>query len=236
MILDYTIFNSIYWGDSDYESEENAKAKYALDETKKRIEKANKKQEEINNLAYEKGLIITDVLNIIKEDINQSYYNIFRYLNVNDLLWEAWKYSSFKNKGALSEIEKSHEESPECCKSLKDFETSYDFVLKIVKDRLIPDKYRDESILVRIINYSYSTSYEFTFKYKDVEFIICIPIFNHVNDKNYSELLSGYILRFNESEYCVGWGFSSVNPKEFQEKLEKWIDDKLEESKSNAIN
>ena len=38
------------------EALEFSKAKYALEETKKRLEKANKKQEEIDNLNYEKEL------------------------------------------------------------------------------------------------------------------------------------------------------------------------------------
>ena len=239
-MLDYTMFDQARrmpgWRSPDTTMEdilkqdeefELAKAQYALDETNKRIDKANKKQEEINNLTYEKGLILVDVFNVIREDIAQSYYNIFRYFNVGDLLWEAWKYSSFKEKGRLQEIEEAHKKDPKYCKPLEDFENAYNFVLRTVKDRLIPEKYRDESTLVEIVDWWYSTAYKFTFKYKDIEFIICVPMFNNVNDKNYLELLSGYVLRFRESEYCIGLAFNTINPNEFKEKLEKWIDDKL---------
>lgn len=244
-MLDYSMFDRMRFGawrspDTTFddickegEAVELGKAQYALEETKKRLEKANKKQEEIDNLKYEKELILGNVFDLIREDIAQSYYNIFRFFNTSELLWEAWKYSSFKRQGRLQEIEESHKKEPEYCKSLEDFENAYDFVLRTVKDRLIPEKYRDESTLVEIVDWSYSIAYEFTFKYKDIEFIICVPMFNNVNDKNYLEMLSGYVLRFRESEHCIGLAFSTINPQEFKEKLEKWIDDKLIEKETN---
>lgn len=211
----------------DEEKQEIIKSQYALDETKRRLEKANKKQEEIDNLKYEKDLILENVFSHIKEDIAQSYYNIFRYLIVDDLLWEAWKYSLYKNKGSLEEIEKSHKENPEYCKPLKDFEDSYNFVVEKVKIRLIPSKYKDESNLVEIIDCNRSSSYEFKFKYKDVEYAICVPVFVNANKDNYAELLSGYKLEFKESEHCIGLAFNTMNPNEFKEKLEEWIDNQL---------
>ena len=242
-MLDYSMFDMARLGawrspDATFEdickegeAVELGKAQYALEETKKRLEKANAKQAQIDNLKYEKELILGNVFDLIREDIAQSYYNIFRYFNVGDLLWEAWKYSSLKEKGRLQEIEEEHKKEPKYCKPLEDFENAYNFVVRTVKDRLIPEKYRDESNLVEIIDWCYSTAYEFTFNYKDTEFIICVPMFNNVNDKNYLEMLSGYVLRFNESKYCIGLGFNTINPKEFQEKLEKWIEDKLKENK-----
>jgi len=212
---------------------ELAKAQYALEETKKRLEKANVKQEQIDNLKYEKELILDNVFNLIREDIAQSYYNIFRFFNTNELLWEAWKYSLFKEKGRLQEIEEAHEKEPNDCKSLEVFENSYNFVLRTIKDRLIPEKYRDESTLVELIDWCYSTAYEFTFKYKDIEFIICVPMFNNANDKNYLEMLSGYILRFKESEYCIGLAFNAINPNEFKIKLEEWLDERLKENQND---
>lgn len=244
-MLDYSMFDAIRLGAwrspnttfddicKEYDAEELEKAQYALEETKKRIEKANVKQAQIDNLKYEKELILGNVINIISEDIAQSYYNIFRFFNTSELLRESWKYSSFKGKGRLQEIEEEHKKEPENCKPLEDFENAYNFVLRTIKDKLISEKYRDESTLVEIIDWCYSTAYEFTFKYKNIEFIICVPMFNNVNVKHYLEMLSGYVLRFKESEYCIGLAFKTINPDEFKVKLEEWLDERLKESQND---
>lgn len=215
------------------EAIEFSKAQYALEETKKRLEKANTKQAQIDNLKYEKELILGNVFDLIREDIAQSCYNIFRWLETSGLLLEAWKYSLFKSQKRLKEIEEAHKQDPKHCKSLKDFRDSYNFVIDTIKKKLIPDKYREDSTLVEIIDWCCSTAYEFTFKYKDIEFIICVPMFNNVNNKNYLEMLSGYILRFRESDVSIALAFNTINPNEFKEKLELWIDERLKESKND---
>lgn len=236
MLLDYSKFHNLdIFGrptiNSDvvdildkYEAIDVAKAGYALSEINKRVGKANKKQEEIDNLIYEKELIIGDVINLIREDISQSYYNIFSFVRIRNLLWEAWDYFWLKKEG---ETEKEHLKGPEGSISLEDFEKSYNVVIGTVKDKLIPEKYRDESILVEIMDWNLSTAYEFTFKYKDIEFIIGVPMFKNANNKNYLEMLSGYTLKFREDECSLGFGFSTLNPKEFKGKLESWIDERL---------
>ena len=219
----------VSWWD-DMETREKLKAEYIFEATNKRIEKAKKKQEEIDNLKYEKGLIMNNVFDIIRESLAQSYYNIFRFFKVSELLWEAWKYSFYKGENRLKEIEEDHKKDAEHCKPLKDFRDSYNFVVSQVKKGLIPEKYRDESNLVEIIDYSYSTSYEFTFKYKKVEFIISIPMFNNVNENNYLDLLRGYVLRYHEDKSCIGYAFNTIVPDEFMEKLETWLDEQVAKS------
>jgi len=244
-MLDYSRFNEIrFWSPSASLEEsieearilELSKAKYALDETQKRIEMASKKQEVIDNLTYEKNLILRDAMLAIKEDIAQSYYNVFKFFMPNNILGKAWKYSMFKNQNRLKEIEESYKKDPSEGYSLKDYKNSFDFVINTIKDRLIPDKYKKESKLIEIIDSNYATTYEFTFNYKNVEFIVCIPIFENANINNYSELLNGYVLRFHESKYCVGYAFHALNPDEFKEKLEKWLDEKLISEKEASSN
>lgn len=214
---------------------EEAKALYALKETDKRIEKANKKQEEIDNLTYEKGLILQNALDVIREDINQSYYNIFRYLNIRETLWLTWKYAHFKKENRLEDIEKDYKKDKKYNKPLKDYKVAFDFVVDTVKDRLIPEKYRKKSDLIKIIDCNHSTQYEFTFKYKNIEYGICIPMFINANQDNYLELLGGYALRFKDSEYCISRAFNTLSPREFREKLEGWITDRLKKEKKKEV-
>lgn len=238
MLLDYAAFYKMNMPCSTTEemleqnkSIERGKAQYALNETKERLKKASKKQEEIDNLNYEKGLILNNVFALIKEDIHESYFNIFRYCKVNELMYKAWKYAYFKDSHRLNDLKKAHKEDPKYNPSLNDYKETFEFVVKTVKNRLIPEQYREDSTLIELLDFNYSTAYEFTFKCKGVEYTISVPVFLNVNNNNFLEILNGYTLRFQESEHCIGFAFSAINPEEFMESLEKWLDERIPEHK-----
>lgn len=237
MKLDYSSFDINWIGfDSSYEDTfernryiEKAKAEYALSEVKLRLEKAENKQKEIDNLTYEKSLIMSNAVDIIKEDISESHYNIFRFLNMGDCLHKAWKYSYLKNEGRLVELPEESEND----ESRDDYQRDYDFVVTMIKRRLISDKYRDRCELIEIVNYNYSVAYEFTFRTKDdIEFTIWMPVFLNADINNYREMLSGYALYFNSSEYVIDCAFRELDTDVYSQKLEEWLDNQIKEKET----
>lgn len=203
------------------EEVDKLKAEITLKAIKETIDKVNKKQELIDELDYEKDLILQDAIKRVRENLRDSYYNIFRYMN-GDIFSKAWRYMLHKKNGTLESLKKQDEEG------FKDDETTFGFVTRTIKNCLIPEKYQDVE-LKEIIDCSYATSYEFYYKIENLEFIIEVPVFDHASQDTYKELICGYKLR-QEEGCCISLEFSELNPYKFKDKLEEWLDEKLQKS------
>ncbi len=203
------------------------KAKFTYDNIRETMNKAYKKQELIDELDYERKLIVEDALKQVREELNNSSYSIFPFTN-SDIFYKAWKYFNYKKSGKLSEIEKAYEEHPMDGYSLKDYKNDFGYAYRTIKGYLIPEKY-EKAELIKIYDCSYSSSYEFYFRINNIDFIIEIPVFMNVTQDNYADIIAGYKLR--QEEGCsISLEFSEINPAVFKDKLDKWLDDKVGKS------
>lgn len=151
------------------------RANYVFNTIKTRLDKANKKQEQINDLTYEKELIIGNVIDCIKEDLNESAYNLFRYCN-SHVLREAWFYFNHQHD----------DESVFCIsqsgKSLKkEYEGAFNFVTAVINKNILFED--PDFVLTGVTDFNFSSSYEFEYSYKDKKLRIGIPAFPNANDK-----------------------------------------------------
>lgn len=202
----------------DVNTLETSRAAYVKSEIDKRIEKHKQKEEELENLKYESNLILDDILGTIKEDLDESYYNIFKWF-ARDIVAKAWRFS----RNEKEEFIKDEKEYEDC-------KTRYDVVINRVKQELIPEKYHKGLKIIEIIDYNWESAYEFKFKYKTLEFIICVPMFHHATKENYMDMLSGYKLKLEDKTHVIteiSTEFKELNPEKFREKFGEWIGEKL---------
>lgn len=229
MSLNYDQFYNWYYS---VDNREELISNYILNSIKSRTEKQAQKQVEIDNLTYEKGLIVDDIIKIIKEDLANCSYNIFRYFNIDDTMWRAWRYFNLKKEKKLKELEPSEGLTE------TDYKNALDFIETQVKNTLIPEEYSDAK-LVDFIAYNYNAeAYELTYKIKDknndLEFLIEIPMFNQANEKNYLTMASGYSLRQHIG--CeITLEFSELDWKKFREKLKEWLDKRYVEKDEGCV-
>lgn len=211
------------WNSEDLDAHEYTKASYILDEIEKRKSKLKAKKELIDELTYESNLITEDIVKVIKEDLNYSYYNIFAGLTA-EALYKTWKYFWYKNNKASwgEDKEKAKEEKKSC-------KYAFEYVLDIIKRKLLSND--DNYELVEILDSCFSTAYCFTYKYKDQTIQITIPNWSSATEDNYTSLLNGYMAHFKESAFSWGWITGNVDYRKVAEELAKWIKEKTNEDK-----
>lgn len=218
MRLNYEYFDK-YLHLFDMTTLQMSRAQYVKSEIDKRIEKYKQKEEEIENLKYESNLIVSDIIGTIREDLEESFYNIFKWYQ-KDILSKTWKFSRDKDNEDFKKDKKEYDEHKAC----------YEVVINRVKVGLIPEKYHKRLKLVEIIDFNYETEYEFKFQYKTLEFIICTPVFHNATKENYTDILSGYKLKTEDKSSCiteVSTEIKELNPDKFREKLGAWLGEKL---------
>lgn len=207
--LNYDQFQLYEFGPHiDLEAIEERKCEYIVDCIISRINKMDAKINEIENLNYEKDLILRDIIDVIKLDLCASDYNIVKFLS-NDPYYISWKY--FYNKNELDEDNK-----PE-------YEATWKMVEKQIKSRLIPDEYEKDIVFNSIFQYNRGDRYEFHFTLNKINYIISIPNFNNVSGKNYKDLLDGYKLYIlSNSTYSLQ--FKDLNPNRFKSRLKDFLE------------
>lgn len=185
------------------------------------------KKQQIEDLEYEKDLIMLDITNYIKNKVNGSRFNLFAYTN-SDVLYKAWKYSGFHNHNKSGWEDKPKEEQD-------DYKITYDFVVRTIMRAFELDEGLFK--IIEICNYNYSQGYEFTFEYKipdcDKTIIIQIqiPVFSSVTLENYQYLLNGYRVSWQESAHV----YASVSYGLDYRKVAKDLHDFLERKSAEVL-
>ena len=195
MPLDYSKLTQFNYGLSYKEQEENRK-NYIINEINARIEKANIKQAEIDNLFFEKSLIIGDTINIIKQDMPNSSNNLFSWANLPELFSNAISFPKEKPVEELTEQEKN-------------YLSARNMIASTIRQELLSN---DENFIFNdIIMYGFREAYIVEFIYKgQIVVHVCVPIFQSADEKNYLTLLAGYQVLYQESEHCwntISFGF-----------------------------
>ena len=211
MGLDYSKFNNMYG--VDYDKRQKQIATYVLSEITKRQARLTQKQEAIASLQYEANLIVTDICRTIQEDLwAQPQYNMFYGFN-NELFYEAWRYFNQHKKKDFKPYEDKEVKSKE--------RRSFNFVDDHLRQCIFTDP--DDAKMIECLDYCYSIGYDFTYKYKGEIIQIYIPLFQRADGKNYLDMLSGYRLKFKESEYGWGWIAGGLDYRELKTKLDDWL-------------
>lgn len=207
------------------EEEMNCEYEILLATISRKTSRLAAKKQQIEDLEYERDLIKLDITNYIKNKVNGSRFNLFAYVNSN-VLYKAWKYSSFHNKSGWEDIPKEEQE---------DYKITYDFVMRTIMKAFKLDE--DSFKIVEICDYNYSQGYEFTFEYKipscDKTIIIQIqiPVFSSVTVENYQYLLNGYEVCWQESPHV----YSAVSYGLDYRKVAKDLHDFLERKSTEAL-
>lgn len=190
-MIDYSLFDNMFF--VDYDKREQMKNDYILEQINKRVAKLNTKNEAIKNLQYEADLIQNDIINCIRCDLSNSRNNIFWGVSDN-IMYHAWLYGKESEKSKEWEDKEYYEK----CK------TAYKYVLDVIKTKFL--KGIDNINFKEICMYGYGgDGYDFTYDINGINIEIYVPNFTQTNSKNYSEMLNGYIVRYEESPSCWDW-------------------------------
>ena len=213
MILNYNKFNNMPY--KNYEDMEGEKAKYVLDEIKLRLERKNQKDKLIEELNYEKDLITQNIISIIRNDLAYTKYNLFAGYN-REMFSKAWRYINFKKD--KDDIDKE---------TKKDFKKSFDFVANTIMENILLNN--KDFKLKEIYDYNFSQGYEFIYEYKNHKFSINIPMFSNTDEKNYSQMLSGYKISHFESKYTSMQIICGLDYTKVANDFKQWLVDNIKE-------
>lgn len=197
MALDLShIWNNYF---KSFEERDKAIGEYILNQFNDRLAKMAKKQEEIDNLNYEKSLIMNDAISILNQDVANSSLNIFKGMT-GDLLWKAWKYCHYPKE--ITDDDGKVDE-----KKTKEYKACYDYSRMIVENKFFNNnkKFKFNSILMN----NYGEYYEFEYTYGKETLEVAIPEFVGANAKSYMNLANGYSLRYVDGcvHHLLTYGF-----------------------------
>lgn len=180
---------------------ENKQAQQVLKQIELKEQRLTNKTNVITQLQYEKELIEKDIVDTIKTELNNSYINIFRYLNA-DLLSDIWRGWMNKSKD-------------------KQFKYNLDYVLSIIKSKLLNND--DNFILKDILDFCYSAAYEFIFDYKGQEILAYIPVFANITQENKPYIMCGYMVQYKENEHTWASITSGFDTNKISKDLKEWL-------------
>lgn len=189
-MLDYSQFDDSYMS---YEERESKRNQYVLDQIAERISKLKEKNKVISNLQYETDLITMDIVNCVRNDLATSRNNIFSGL-VSDVMYFAWRFNCQKDEKYWQDKE-----------SYDKAKTAFEYITRTVSQRFLKDI--SNYTFKAIIMYNNNFGYDFQYEIDDITIEIYIPNFNATNSTNYTEMLYGYIIRWEESSHC--WSYIS---------------------------
>lgn len=228
-MLDYSKFHDVYAHfDDPFESEKffaNAKNEYIMSEIKRRQGMIQSKQEKIEQLQYENSLIYTDIFSIIREDVWASFkYNLFAYFK-QEVFYNCQRYF---NK--LEDLKNDEDVSEEEFTSI---ETTSKVIRDMIKDKFF-GKYSSKFELVKVLDWNYTTAYVFVFKSGELELEVSVPMYENTSKDNYGEMLSGYAVRYNETEYVLNLVANGMDYEEVGKKTQEWLKDRFKKEKGNG--
>ena len=187
---------------------ENKTAQQVLKQIELKEQRLTDKMATLSQLQYEKELIEKDITNTIKTELNNSYINIFRYLNAN-LLGDIWR--GWMNKDKETNKEKD-----------KQFKYNLNYILSIIKSKLLNND--DNFKLKDILDFCWSAAYEFVFDYKGQEILVYIPIFANVTEKNKPYIMCGYMIQYKENEHTWTSITSGFDTDKISKDLKEWLE------------
>lgn len=217
-MLDYSKFH--VYGISTECTREAIKS-YIQSEIDKRVKKLRNKEEEIDNLKYERDLVENNIVELIRDDLKLSgAINLFAfYDNELNLFETAAKYGNYTKNTAKKDYFKSKEEQKDC-------EQSFNFIDATIRHVFFKDN-KKFKFANEVLNYDWATYYEFAYTINKKFIYVCIPVFANATLKNYKELLEGYKVKHLEKGIIDSIKTISKNLDYniVADELEKWINE-----------
>lgn len=160
------------------------KARLLEKSIKQRTDLMHEKKQLITNLNYELDLITNDIVDIIKQQLPDSEFNLIVGFE-SDYFHTVWLYNQDK---------KLVKDEPKAKQLFK-------WITEAIKEKIL---FNDKQFkLIDITMHGYDRhAYSFQYKYKNHKFDIQIPMFNTVDRKNYKEMLLGYQIYYYTSDNC----------------------------------
>ncbi len=195
-----------------YETYQDVTKAYILAEFEKRTDRLKEKEKALEEIAYEKYLVENDIVNVIKEDVGMSSINLFNGFTPK-LLHNAYLHGN------------GHKYDEDTEQDLKDRENSFNYVDLLIRRWFFLDN-KDYKFAGEVIDWNFSTSYNFAYTIRGHKVWACIPNFAGVNEKNWREIMGGgYVVRYMESENTIGWIVSDMDYKKIGPALKEWVDE-----------
>lgn len=220
-MLDYSDFEKIYCHSvEDYQNLNDLKNKFILDEIKRRQDMVKDKESSIKQLQYENNLILTDICNVIKDDMFKSQkYNVLAYFNM-ETFYDIFRY--FNHQESFEEEHSS--------KYVEQTKEHLNVITSILKQEFF-GKYAKDFELVQIYDFNYTQAYEFVFKSKEHEIMINVPMYQNANAENYLDMLHGCYVNYREGEYSWQWIAGNIEYKICAEEVQKWLKEQYKAKK-----
>ena len=200
------------------EEEKNVfKREFVINEVDKRQKLLIKKQEQVNDIRYESELVAADIAFIIREDmVVNPEFNVFaetQVTDLDDLLNGAWLEKSSANKAVYENFSQEVKDKSKA---------SADLVLNIISTKIFNSD--PEFKLVDVSKTDEKDHYWFVYDYKDVSFLLAIPVFSVADSRNYGQLLDGYLVacKENPEESAAKLILRSLNYKNVLPAIQKW--------------
>lgn len=217
--LNYDRFDGLYRFAEGFEKAEFDKADFVVSEINKRIAREKAKQQQIDELTYEKDLITRDIVDTVRTDLHRSKYNIF-YGFKTDIFNKAWRYFWHKK-----DKEYWDEFKDEAKAKKKEYKNCFELVTDYIKRHILNND--DTYELVEIIDSNFSRAYCFQYKYKDQIIQLTIPMWHCADTTTYQEMLHGYLLNYQSPKYKHCWDFicCDLDYRKVAERLAEWVKD-----------
>lgn len=223
--LNYEWADELYRFAEGFEKTEFDKADFVVSEINKRISRAKAKQEQIDELTYEKDLITKDIINTIRNDLCNSKYNLFNGFKTS-IFDKAWKY--FWHKKDKKYWDEFKEEAKE---KKKEYKSCFELITDYIKRHILSND--DTFELVEIIDSNFSRAYCFNYKYKDQIIQLTIPMWHAADASNYREMLGGYRINYQSPRYKHCWDFicCDIDYRKVSTVLADWVKDNTKDPK-----
>ena len=198
-----------------FDKTEEDRKRELLDKIKTIQDRLSNKDKAIEELQYERDLIMGNLCYTINYDLKNSSFNIFMGFT-DEMFWKAWRLYNHKEvveeEFAKGEVDENY---------YKSHKTALSYTDSLIREKFFGKEFKDKVKLIELLK-TWTTGYSYTYKYKKQEIMIFIPIFS-ADEKTYPEALYGYRVNFKRSEY--GWDFiaSDLDYKKVAEKLQDWI-------------
>jgi hypothetical protein len=223
--LTYDKFDELYSFTEGFEKTAFDKADFVVSEINKRIAREKAKQQQIDELTYEKDLITKDIIDTIRTDLCNSKYNLFSGFKT-DIFNKAWRYSWHKKDKEYwgDDKEKARENK-------KEYKNCFELVTDYIKRHILSND--DTYELVEIIDSNFSRAYCFQYKYKDQLIQLTIPMWHAADASNYQEMLGGYRLNYQSPRYKHCWDFicCDIDYRKVSTVLADWVKENAKDPK-----
>ena len=200
---------------SDRNEREKFITKRLLDSLLSKQEKVINKNKLINDLSYEKDLIIKDIIESIKTQLSLSTASLL--YGANPIIYhDAWMY--FHNVDKIKEENREH------------YKQAFTQVVDMITRKILINDKQFKLCDILFVGYD-EEAYEFKYNYGLQSFSIKVPIFEHANEQNYISMLNGCIIYYHKTESTYTQILHNIDINQLALDFKEWLQNNKKEEK-----